>query len=181
MDIGAEMANVYGWRNYAWSPTGRTLAVFHRNAMNVGVFSFKDFATGAVRDLRARDSSCAPGMVWSRDGRFLLCGGSIADPHRRGAARDGIIRIDIETGDASFVTPGASPVPSSDNQTIYLIRGNVGEAKESALMQFDIASNTERELLRRPTLEGLALSPDGHQIAVTATGSPSGTRSVFAG
>jgi Tol biopolymer transport system component len=179
VDVGVELANPFkAWTSYAWSPGGQTLAVFRRSAANAGVFSFKDYSTGTVRDVRARESDCAGGMVWSGDGRFFVCHGAVAGSGGR-ATRAGIIRVDVATGDARFLTAGRAPSLSPDSRTLYLLRGDQAPGVESSVIQFDLASGTERELLRRSSLYALQVSPDGRHLVARLVDGGTQTQSLL--
>jgi dipeptidyl aminopeptidase/acylaminoacyl peptidase len=104
------------------------------------------------------------GARWDPDGRSLLTEGRDANGPRVA------FRIDAQTGEVSPVVasppeegmPGA--VLSADGKSLYF-RRIVSESKEWAFVQRDIASGSEKELLRRPTLGAVNLSPDGRFIA----------------
>src|SRR6185503_13214105 len=160
----------YGWTSYAWSPTGETFAVYRRTAMSQQVFSFKNFSTGVVREIPSRESDCAGGMEWSKDGRFLVCWGSLVDPLGRSAPQSGIVRVDVATGHASFLTAGRSPALSPDDHMVYLLRGDFRAVppEESVLIQLDLAIGKEHEVLRRPALYAVQVSPDGRRLVAQA-------------
>jgi Tol biopolymer transport system component len=182
VDVGPELATpFYGWTSYAWSPTGHTLAVYRRTAMKQQVFSFKDFTAGTVREIPAPESDCAGGIVWSKDGRFLVCYGSLVDPLGRMPAKAGIVRVDLATGHASFLTTGRSPALSPDDRTVYVVRGDFRAVplEESAVIRIDLTTGTEREVLRRPVVYAVHVSPDGRRLVAQAGDPLTKTRSLL--
>jgi Tol biopolymer transport system component len=105
--------------------------------------------------------------------------------------RAGIYEIDAQGGQRSLVVSPrleealagpiylTSPVLSPDGRTLYYVqRSNPPGANESALVKRDLASATETELLRRPALGDVNLSPDGRYIAA-ASGDPSIQSNTF--
>ena len=72
-----------------------------------------------------------------------------------------------------------SPLLSPDGRTLYYgQRIDLPVAEEFVLVKRDLASATETELLRRPILGAVNLSPDGRYIA-TASGDPSTKSNTF--
>jgi hypothetical protein len=105
--------------------------------------------------------------------------------------QQGAFRTDLVTGE---VTPVAldssgksqfySPVLSPDGKVLYFGRrylpinkNNIG--KEYAFFSRDLASGVEQELLRRPFLGSIVLSPDGKYIATPSIDPSSNSRVVL--
>jgi Tol biopolymer transport system component len=140
-----------------WSPDGRYLAYQEGQGE-------PDHAAIAIRSVTTGDVRRLPGLyavhpAWSPDGRFFIT----AARDRRG--RNGIYRVDAQTGVTSLVLPGpgfqASPQWSTDGTKIFYKRGN------AAIVERDLATETERVLFTRPRGVGIfALSPDGRYLAV---------------
>jgi Tol biopolymer transport system component len=101
---------------------------------------------------------------WQPDSQSLLVTGRDVD------GRDGAFRVDVETGDASllFATPYSddfhAPVWSADGHVLYYWN-RVSGGDEQVFVAHDIASGAEREIVRRPFLGSLLLSPDGRFLA----------------
>jgi len=97
---------------------------------------------------------------WSPDGHSLAVGG------RDAKGRDGLYRIDVQTGGVSLLTSteNLGPVPrwSPDGKKIYYY-----VRSKPALIERDLASGAEREIIRDPFLKwDWDLSPDGRFLAV---------------
>jgi len=97
---------------------------------------------------------------WTPDGGLILQGGDAE-------GRQGLFRVDGQSGEVTPIivpTDGTSAVQASvspdGTRIIYCRQG----ARESAVVERDLASGTERELLRRGRIDGLSLSPDGRRL-----------------
>jgi hypothetical protein len=120
-------------------------------------------------------------MQWSSDGSFFIChGGYTADPRRTGSEPAGVLRVDASTGKVSYVAAGRAPALSRDNRTIYLLRNDErGREPETILLERQLTSSVEREVLRRPSLRGLRLSPDGRRLVAITGDAQTGTNSLL--
>ncbi len=145
-----------------WSPDGKLLAyVSSRPQANGGlVLVIRSLETGQLRELRP-----ALRLIflprWAPDGRSLITQGTDMEN------RKGIFRIDVISGDASPIVlclPGGVfrfPRSSPDGKKIYYVSG-VAEA--TTLIERDLASGSERELVRGWV--GIpCVMPDGRHIA----------------
>ncbi len=148
-----------------WSPDGKYLAyVSTRNPANpVGpghVLLIRSLETGKTRELR-------PNLRlvflprWAPDSRsFITQGIDFQD-------RWGIYRIDAATGEASPIVTGPTgsllrfPQSSPDGKKIYYVRGS---SKDMALIERDLASGSERELVQGWVGIPCVL-PDGRHVA----------------
>ena len=97
---------------------------------------------------------------WTPDGGIILQG-------RDTQGRQGLFRLDGQTG---AVTPIVVPadgtgafqasVSPDGKRVIYRRQG----ARENVVVERDLASGSERELVRRERMNGVSLSPDGRQF-----------------
>jgi len=97
---------------------------------------------------------------WTPDGGIILQG-------RDAQGRQCLFRLDGQTGEvAPIVVPadgtGAFQASvSPDGKRIIYRRQS---ARENAVVERDLASGSERELVRRESMNGVSLSPDGRQF-----------------
>jgi Tol biopolymer transport system component len=184
----APMVNTFVGRNLApdWSPDGKYLGYVSQRA-DQAVIGIRTIETGQVREL-----SIFPVLFnlqwfgWAPDGGSFITTAAIGP-----GARLGIYKIDAQSGHRSLVVSKrldealvgpihlTSPVLSPDGKTLYYVQmSNPPGATEFALVKRDLASATETELLRRPALGEVNLSPDGRYIAA-ASGNPSIKSNTF--
>ena len=152
--------------NYSpgWSPDGRRLAFISLDdnlQVSSSFLSIVSIATGEQRELSPK-----PNWVWrprwSPDGRSILVRG------RDQANRFGLYRVDPQSGDATVIVQSKSNVYGwfPDGRAIYYDRpDNTGKLVQIVVRNLE--TGQERELPGGPWPEaaGLALSPDGRQIA----------------
>jgi Tol biopolymer transport system component len=150
----------------SWSPDGKYLAhVSQRGrAGATPVIVLRNANTlEPVREIAAKMRPLRL-AGWQPDSQSLLVTGRDVD------GRDGAFRVDVETGDASllFATPYSddfhAPVWSADGHVLYYWN-RVSGGDEQVFVAHDIASGAEREIVRRPFLGSLLLSPDGRFLA----------------
>ena len=165
-----------------WSPDGKRLAFFsRRNAVSVAptpgslALVVRDLGTGTEIERVAPFVRGQAGR-WFPDGRSLL----VAGRDRR--SRWFLYRLDVETGKSEILKGPISkrfrvprPALSPDGKTAYYIRylskDKVIEWTESIVVALDIATGTTRKLhrLKQPlSHSGIAVSPDGEQLAFVA-------------
>lgn len=168
-------------RNPDWSPDGRYLAyqVLGRNRARP-TLAIRSEATGDVREVRP-DLAYFNFPHWAPDGRSLAVDGR--DPK----GRRGIYRVDAQTG---AVTPLVQPPSELDdgwflplwlpdgNRIVFL--QNDSARKETVIVERDLGSGHEREVLRKETIgqRSISLSPDGRHLALTAADRVSKTSSL---
>jgi Tol biopolymer transport system component len=141
----------------SWSPDGKSLAY-----ASDGNLFIRAADTGQTRMFRGG------GGEWSADSRSLLRVG------RSSSKATNVIRVDAETGaETTMVQSDRGPdelieaaVLSRDGRLVYYRKVIAGAARSAAIVEHDIASGRERELLRRDLLAGMMLSPDGRYLAV---------------
>lgn len=150
-----------------WSPDEKYLAYVSARAGGNRVLVVRSIETGQARELRPslREFSYPR---WAPDGRSFVCGG------RDFSGRQGVYRIDAATGEVSPLAlsrplnPFYEPQPSADGKKTYYV-GLLSDPSERVVLERDLASGSERELLRRNGLRGPRVSPDGRYITVRAT------------
>ncbi len=158
-----------------WSPDGKYLTYISRRRGGIFI-GIRSLETGQTRDLRPQlENFTAP--RWSPDGTAFLAWG------RDLKRRDGIYRIDAQTGEVSLVVAAPSqpgegiswPQWSPDGKGIYY-RRNFPGGKEVAFVDRDLASGKEQEVIRRPFLGAVNFSPDGRYIATGSVDPASNSR-----
>lgn len=151
--------------NPSWSPSGKYLAYVSVRGRpgEPPVIVVRTADTGGlVREIepQLRGEQLAG---WEPDSKALLAVGGDA------TGRYGAFRIDVETGEALFVfaTPWSPtlsmPTWSVDGHTLYY--WNQVKGDEHVFIGRNLASGVEKELVRRPFLGALLLSPDGRFLA----------------
>jgi Tol biopolymer transport system component len=150
----------------SWSPDGKYLAYqVGEGDPSHAAIAIRTVATGDVRripGLYARDPR------WSPDGRSLIT----AARDRRG--RDGIFRVDVQTGEITpiLIGPefGVLPQWSADGARIYY------KQEPGTIVERELKSGTERAVFTGPHVGIYELSPDGRQLALRVrAGQPSGS------
>jgi Tol biopolymer transport system component len=149
-----------------WSPDGKFLAYVSSRAQNgrdITTLAIQSAESGAlIREIRPQ-LTYAEFPHWTPDGRSLVAYGW----DLKGGS--GIYRIDAQTGSSLQIEEGDlhGPQMSPDAKKIYSTR--YGEIM--AIVELDIASRRERELILRNDLSTPALSPDGHLLAARSNDS----------
>jgi Tol biopolymer transport system component len=166
--------------NPTWSPDGKYLAYLSERGRPgaTPVIVLRTANTGGlVREIEPKIQGALL-AGWKPDGKALLVTGRDFNGSRYGA-----FRVDVETGDVSFMfaTPWSDalhmPAWSADGQTLYywnIINGG----NEQVFVAHNIASAAEKEIVRRPFLGALILSPDGRFLA-TETVAPATNERVL--
>ena len=161
-----------------WSPDGKYLAYVSERgrtgSANTVLVIRSTEKDQVVRELRMKLSNLYPLLTWAHDGRSLLLQG------RDFNGRWGIYQIDAQTGDMSMLILDPQrellyPSWARDGKSLYLSR-RVSGGKEFAVVQRDLASGNEKELLRRPFAVANRVSPDGRYLAVSSVDPSSGSR-----
>jgi Tol biopolymer transport system component len=150
-----------------WSPDGKYLAyVSQRNPSGQGrrVVVITSIETGKTRELDIAMRYFGP-IKWAPDGESFLVKGQ----DLKGI--EGIHRIDAQTGKNTRLPlePGpcqASPEWSPDGRKIYYSGGTDCAGREgSVLLERDMVTGAQREIVRGPGPQLLRLSPDGRFLA----------------
>jgi Tol biopolymer transport system component len=159
----------------AWSPDGRYLACVSSNP-DAGPehrfappyhFLIRSMETGEVRELSPELTDFdVRSLSWSPDGRSLLGAGKTKKD-----VRPGILKIDVETGNATTIGTrgGRSPNSAPDGKTIFDVhRGRKGWA----IYRHDLTAGDKKVVFRAAVgqhgvgaILGLALSPDAKHLA----------------
>jgi Tol biopolymer transport system component len=173
--VGAERPGVNGAP--AWSKDGKYLA--YRSAREVDggpppniVIVAVD--SGTTRELRPGIEGVTH-LDWSPDGRFLVTDSTATQNLA------GIHKIDAQSGQASAITLGLvkdSPVWFPDGSRI-VYRHIDPATKTRAFIEHNLATGAEREIIRRPALGDLLLSPDGRYIATGVSDTAAGKRRML--
>ncbi|MCC6393507.1 MAG: PD40 domain-containing protein [Bryobacterales bacterium] len=155
-----------------WSPDGRYLAYASLRG-TVGsryfVLGIRSVETGQIRELTPSPSFVFfQGLVWAPDGRSLLVGGLDAK------GRHGIFRVDAQTGQTTVIVPregndGPHHLASSPDGKKLYYRSHPPGARETAVVERDLASGHEKELFLNRFIGSVRLSPDGRNIAAGIT------------
>jgi Tol biopolymer transport system component len=153
-----------GWP--AWSPDGKYLSyVSERNqGARALVLAIRSKETGETREL-------TPNLHYLNLPRWIPDGRAISGQGVDRKGRQGIYRIDAQTGDTSPIVlnePGVYSTPagwSPDGKKLYYHRNNPA-TKEHLAIERDMASGKEREILRRKGFFGAFSSPDGRYLAL---------------
>ncbi len=149
-------------REAHWSPDGKFF--FYKAVRQTQVLAIRSVETGKTRYL-SPDLAYWYAQPWSPDGRFSLTQGT----DRKG--RQGIYRIDLDTGAAEALAsnpPHVSYKPqwAPDGRRVFY--GYASSGNPHVVIERDIASGRERELLRRERLSWWSTSPDGQRLAWVA-------------
>ncbi|MBI4472548.1 MAG: PD40 domain-containing protein [Acidobacteria bacterium] len=126
------------------------------------ILAIRTLETGQTRELHPK-LSYFQWPTWAPDGRSFAAQGT--DPK----GRQGIHRIDAETGETEAIVDSCTlPQWSPDGKKIFCIRRSDDDEKNT-IIDWDIASGTEREILRGKALLALSAAPDGRYLAVVTT------------
>ena len=164
----APVQQFVGTNNFpAWSPDGKQIApcitrgrLSRRRREEQVHHRIRSVETGQVRELRPALNLYPPVARWAVDGRSLLSHG------RDNKGRQGLFRIDAESGAVSTIALSTdegelrSPAESPDRRKIYYMRGYVGQPqKEFGVVERDVASGSEREVVRGRGILAPAFAP----------------------
>ena len=148
-----------------WSPDGKFLAYLSRGPGGSSV-KIRSVETGVVRELRPK-LYVPQSLRWAPDGRSL----AVVDTGGE------VYRVDAVTGEFSLLFKGnGSPVAWSPDGKKICYRKS--DSQEEAFVERDLASGSERVLIRRTLLGAPNLSPDGRYI-VTASSDPATSSRTF--
>jgi len=146
----------------AWSPDGKSLAyVSKRPNADAHMLVVRSTETGTSRELQINLRVFSE-LAWSPDGRSLVVLGLDA------RQVSGLYRISAQTGEVALIAAhevqeALAPDWSADGSKLYYLRRTLPN-DESAIVEFDLSSGVEKELIRRSTLFGFWLSPDRRYI-----------------
>ena len=145
-----------------WSPDGRFLA--YQGCGDGDCVAIRSVETGQVRTLQR-------GLLFTRDPRWSRDGRSLVAAARDRQGRNGIFRIDAQTGEFTNIVYGpgfpAQPQWSQDGTKIYYVHDGVIER--------DLTTGNNQVLLPLVGRSQLALSPDGRFLALAGLAYDSGS------
>jgi len=158
-----------------WSPDGRYLACVSRRPGVGRIFLIHSVETGQVQELSPdikffKVNSRVNSLRWSPDGRSLLCA-----VMRNEDVAECVLKIDVETGKATIIIegPGGALYPnwSADGKVVFYVHRAL---QGWQILRRDLTTGEDKELFRPVVAQpgvtvggilGLALSPDGKQLA----------------
>ncbi len=149
-------------------------------AERASVIVIRSLETGEERLLKPGLRSVGFGLRWAPDGRSIFVNG--AD----NAAREGLFRIDAQTGEAALIVerrlvgvPGLEISPDG-SKIFYAAVVESGTPYDVRHFARDLQSGQEQELTRPidTPLVPLALSPDGAQLAFVGPGDKAGSAGI---
>ncbi len=159
-----------------WSPDGQSLAYASvRQRVTAGggygsrVIVVRSLKTGEERELSLKVHGPRIRACWSPDGHSFLL------PGKDNKGRDGVYRIDAQTGDLAPLVraePGEGFGPavwSADGTAVLYV--HYGQEGNSVQIK-DLKTGREKELYRAVPpayVSSIAISPDGRQLALSAT------------
>ena len=170
-----------GMRNLAsWSPDGKYLAYLSMRqpgATPGNTITIRTVDTAEERNVLV-DASTIRRLVWAPDGTALIFPG--LDRERR----PGVFRVDLKSGSVTTLVH-AGPnvvVPQAgvtrDGKSLVYHAMNIVSGSQSVVVR-DLQTGQERIITEPvPTPTGMALSPDGQQVAVTTADEASGKQAV---
>lgn len=164
----------------SWIPNGRSLLLDGFDAQGRRGLFRTDVETGNVSLVSLSNSSF--NLRWAPDGRSFLVEGT-------GSNRN-LTRIDIQTGDAQEILPvqagqgnfGFYAGWSRDGKKVYfrrVFKGGNGATQDSAAMELDLVSKTQREVLRGPFVGPAHLTADGQYIVTEVSDSATNSRLIM--
>jgi Tol biopolymer transport system component len=165
-----------------WSPDGKLVAYLsRRGAPGRWVRTIVIRPAEANQAVREIPFSMTSLDGWAPDGQSLLALGNLN-------GQFGAVRIDVQTGAASPLA--VEPVPAPNRPLIYesrwlpdgktlIVKRQWPNNGDAAFVRRDVESGRETELVRRPFLGVINLSPDGRFIATPTVDPQSNSRSLL--
>lgn len=143
-----------------WSPDGKLIVAVSEVSRRRSGLTIRTADGARVRDL-ATGMGHLQRPRWAPDGSITVQGLDLK-------GRQGIYRIDAQTGEVSVIVQGVSPAnlgqPSwlPDGKSLVFRRN---QPDKITVVWRNIASGEERVLIERPDIRGVSVSPDGQQIS----------------
>ena len=164
----------------SWSPDGKYLAYLRMRTPGTPghTIIIRTFDGGEERSLHV-DASTIRRLVWAPDGTALIFPG--LDRERR----PGVFQLDIKSGAVStlfhagpdVVIPQAGVTP--DGKSLVYLAMNIVSGSQPIVVR-DLQTGQEKVITNpSPTPTGMALSPDGQQVAVTTADEASGRHTLM--
>ena len=141
-----------------WSPDGRSLAgvVSREPSQAVIIHSME---TGEERELRVSEWT----LVWGGT-RWMTDGKSVVVPASQAGKGQNLIRIDVQTGQATSLMP--LPALIAVPRFEFLGDSNIIFPQEGRLVAHDLRSGQERVVIQKPGLYSGITSPDGERLLI---------------
>jgi Tol biopolymer transport system component len=141
-----------------WSPDGKYLAFTSRRGPGSSAVCFISLDTGKQRDIFPFITGNPIRLNWHPDGKSVV------------VVRQGIVRVDIESGQRSpVVTEGSgfhSPRCTPDGRFVYYEEDTSWEDKVFRIMRVDLESKEKKEMYRSTQqIIRMDISPDGRSLA----------------
>jgi Tol biopolymer transport system component len=165
----------------SWSPDGKYLAYLRMRtpgATTGNTIIIRSVDAGEERSLNV-DASTIRRLVWAQDGNALIFPG--LDRERR----SGVFRVDLMSGTVStLVLAGPNVVipqacATRDGKSLVYLAMNVLSGSQPIVVR-DLQTGQEKVITKpSPIPTGMALSPDGQQVAVTTTDEASGRHTIM--
>jgi Tol biopolymer transport system component len=159
-----------GWNaSPAWSPDGQLLAYISRK-QRPEIITIRSLKTGEESDLSPKLPFMWGPIRWSPDGRSILVSG------KDSKARHGFYLIDAQTAKATPIEmwQGMIDIPSwfpDGKRLLYRSWQREAGTITHTILVRDLETGRETEFFRPTppglTIDDIALSPDGRQVAVT--------------
>ena len=155
--------------NPDWSPDGRFLAYLRNPTQDNKFPSFiviRSTSTGEERELRVVGmTKLGYALRWTSDGKAVVV------PALELGKGWSMMRVDAQTGQATSVMPRSlGPFPrfdlSPDGKTIFY--KHTPDAQQAQLLARDLQSGREIEIIRKPGLMYVSVSPDGQRVVIGA-------------
>jgi len=170
-----------GTRNLAsWSPDGKYLAYLSIRGPGTtpgNTITIRTVDTAEERNFLV-DASTIRRLVWVPDGTALIFPG--LDRERR----PGVFRVDLTSGAVSTLVQAGPNVVipqagvTRDGRSLVYLAMNIVSGSQPIVVR-DLQTGQERIITEPvPTPTGMALSPDGQQVAVTTADEASGKQAV---
>ena len=160
----------------SWSPDGRQVAFVRGSAMAKVQLVIRDLQSGEERSYPRQGLSESP--RWLPDGKSVIV---VATDRVGGSQRAGFYKVDLSTGqevrlfdrDANGRSRTGVASLSPDGKTLYLGVHANQDAPVTGIVAVDLATGEERQVVTFTSADrsndlGIAVSPDGNTLAVTA-------------
>ena len=172
----AERPLTFAGLGSSWSPDGRQVAFVRGNAMASAQLVIRDVESGEERSYPRQGLSESP--RWLPDGKSVIV---VATDRVGGSQRAGFYKVDLSTGqevrlfdrDANGRSRTGVASLSPDGKTLYLGVHANQDAPVTGIVAVDLATGEERQVVTFTSADrsndlGIAVSPDGNTLAVTA-------------
>lgn len=163
-----------GLNNYpdAWSPDGQSLAFVRSDADGRRTVAIRSITSGSSRELPVAGLGSFDRLLWSPDGRrFLTTARDVS-----GCCR--LVTVDAMSADVVQLAANVEYLRgwSADGARVYFDRHLAGVFGESAIVELDLGTRMEREIVRFPGgwsgRLGVAMAPDAKAIVFRSIDRP---------